>query len=49
MHEWNSYLVQVEASKRLGATNYESNNGHNHAERQNVIDQSIKVILQVEN
>jgi hypothetical protein len=27
----------MKASKRLGATNQESDNGHNHAERQSII------------
>ena len=37
-------LVRAKASKRLGSDQLESNNGHNHAERQSNIESGMKVI-----
>ena len=37
-------LVRAKASKRLGSDQLESNNCHNHAERQNKIESGMKVI-----
>ena len=37
-------LVQAKASKRRGSDQLESNNSHNHAERQSHIELSMKMI-----
>ena len=37
-------LVRAKASKRLGSDQLESNNGHNHVERQSNIELGMKVI-----
>ena len=37
-------LVRAKASKRLGSDQLESNNRHNHAERQSNIELGIKMI-----
>ena len=44
MHKQSVRLVQVEVSKRLGSDQLETNNGHNHAERQSTIESGMKVI-----
>ena len=37
-------LVRAKASKRLGSDQLESNNNHNHVERQSNIELSMKMI-----
>src|SRR3954465_10207637 len=49
MHKQSVRLVQAKASKRLGATNLESNDGHNHAERQSNIESGMEVISLLRN
>ena len=42
-------LVRAKASKRLGSDQLESNNGHNHAERQSNIASGMEVISLLRN
>src|SRR3954467_13466129 len=49
MYKQSVRLVQAKACKRLEATNLESNDGHNHAERQSNIESGMVVLSLLRN